>query len=178
MSQKTQAAGLFDQQDHRRCGDRTRCASSIRARWLATLSSLSPKPSRLCDRPVCSRPRDGQRRERCSPARSPPGSGSPCCSPISPKQWRKAAARRRPTRCAARAPTRAPTAMSTTICMVALQGVNALDLRLGDVVLVKAGEVIPGRRRDHRRRRLRQRNRRSPANPRQSSAKRAATARP
>ncbi len=35
-----------------------------------------------------------------SPFRSRCGCGSPCCSPTSPKPWRKAAARRRPTRCA------------------------------------------------------------------------------
>ena len=85
---------------------------------------------------------DGRRR---FPARSPPGSGSPCCSPISPRRWPKAAARRRPTRCGGRALTRPPGATSTSENLTGpVQGVNALDLRLGDVVLVEAGEIIPG----------------------------------
>ena len=37
---------------------------------------------------------------RCSPARWPSGSGSPCSSRTSPRRWRRAAARPRPPRCA------------------------------------------------------------------------------
>ena len=42
--------------------------------------------------------------------RSRSGSGSRCCSRISPKPWRKRAARRRPTACARPRPTRWPSA--------------------------------------------------------------------
>ena len=41
-----------------------------------------------------------------SSCRSRSGSGSPCCSPTSPKRWPRDAARRRPTRCARRGPRR------------------------------------------------------------------------
>ena len=44
------------------------------------------------------------RRERLRRARRRCGCGSPCCSPTSPRRWPKAAARRRPTRCARPAP--------------------------------------------------------------------------
>ena len=73
------------------------------------------------------------------------GCGSRCCSPISPKPSPKGAARRRPKRCAAPAPTRAPSAIVDRKNLGDVyEGVNALDLRVGDVVLVEAGEVIPG----------------------------------
>ena len=51
---------------------------------------------------ILAAPRLGDRAPRspASPSRSRSGCGSRCCSPISPKPWRKAAARRRPTRCA------------------------------------------------------------------------------
>ena len=49
--------------------------------WFATGSTAAPRIS-------------------ASPSRSCCGCGSRCCSPISPKPWPKAAARRRPTRCA------------------------------------------------------------------------------
>ena len=62
--------------------------------------------------PVRPRSRHGTTAPLCSPARSPPGCGSRCCSPISPKPSPKGAARRRPTRCAARAPTRWPSGSS------------------------------------------------------------------
>ena len=52
-------------------------------------------------------------RHRASHSRSCSGCGSPCCSRTSPKPWRKAAARRRPTRCAAAAPKRAPSSFPT-----------------------------------------------------------------
>src|SRR3984957_11208165 len=63
---------------------------------------------------------------RCSRARSPLGCGSQCCSPILPRLSPKGAARRKPT------------------LGGVVEGVNALDLRLGDVVLVEANEIIPG----------------------------------
>ena len=44
--------------------------------------------------------------QRCLSGRSRSGSGSPCCSPTSPRRWPKGAARRRPTRCAKPRPTR------------------------------------------------------------------------
>ena len=49
-----------------------------------------------------------------SSCRSPSGSGSPCCSPISPRRWPKAAARRRPTRCGGRRPRPSPTRSAPT----------------------------------------------------------------
>ena len=54
------------------------------------------------------RPRPGDRRRdtSASSSRSSCGSGSPCCSRTSPRRSPKAAARRRPTRCAGRAPRR------------------------------------------------------------------------
>ena len=91
------------------------------------------------------RSRDRTTARRCSPARSRSGSGSRCCSPISPRPSPKGAARRRPTPCAARAATLAPSATSIPKTSSGLvEGVNALDLRVGDIVLVEAGEIIPG----------------------------------
>ncbi len=46
--------------------------------------------------------------------------------------------------CAAPAPKRAPSGSSTPSSATAIEGVTALDLRPGDVVLVEAGDVIPG----------------------------------
>ena len=46
-----------------------------------------------------------------SPSRSRSGCGSRCCSPISPKPWRRAAARPRPTRCARPRPKPPPGAL-------------------------------------------------------------------
>ena len=95
---------------------------------------------------------------RPSPARSPPGCGSRCCSRISPRRSRRAAARRRPTLCAGRAATRAPSGYLDPANLGGLvEGVNALDLRVGDVVLVEAERDHSRRRRDHRGRRLGQR---------------------
>ena len=98
-----------------------------------------------------------------SSCRSPSGSGSRCCSPTSPRRWPKGAARRRPTRCARPRPRRSPTAIAPD---GTLETVPAPALRKGDVVLVDGRRVHPGRRRDHRRRRLGRRSRRSPASPR------------
>ncbi len=76
-------------------------------------------------------------------AASPPGCGSPCCLPTLPRRWPKGAARPRPTRCAPRAemsrqeagePRTAPTSSPT----------SAAALRKDDVVLVEAGDLVPG----------------------------------
>ena len=77
----------------------------------------------------------------CSPGWSPPGSGSRCCSPTSPRRWPRAAARRRPTtlrktpRRDDRAPPPAATARSRRC--------RAPSSPVGDEVVVSAGEVIP-----------------------------------
>ena len=69
------------------------------------------------------------------------GSGSPCSSPTSPRRWPRAAARRRPTRCAGRKTETLANArgrrQSSSRCA-------AIELRRGDVVVVAAGEIIPG----------------------------------
>ena len=73
------------------------------------------------------------------------GCGSRCCSRTSPRRWPRAAARRRPTACARRArdvhrascsPSRGATR--------ARRAMPSSQLRAGDIVLVEAGEVIPG----------------------------------
>ena len=68
------------------------------------------------------------------------GSGSRCCSPTSPRRWPRGAARRRRPRCArcARRPRRA--GWSTA----ARSRSPASTLRKGDMVVVEAGELIPG----------------------------------
>ena len=68
------------------------------------------------------------------------GCGSPCCSPTSPRRWPRAAARHRRRRSADagrddRATPARPTGPSRTC--------RALELELGDEVVVTAGEVIP-----------------------------------
>ena len=90
------------------------------------------------------------RRSR-SICRSRCGCGSPCCSRTSPRPWRKAAARRRPTRCARRAPKPWPIACHDD---GGIEQVPSSKLRAGDMVLVSAGRIHPVRRRDHRRRRI------------------------
>ena len=99
------------------------------------------------------RPRRGGRAAgpRLRAARSRSGSGSPCCSPTSPRRWPRGAARRRPTRCAA---ARTETVGNAAAPDGTVETVPAPSLRKGDVVLVTAGEFIPGRRRDHRGRRV------------------------
>ena len=91
------------------------------------------------------------RRDRPSSAGSASGSGSPCCSPTSPRPWPRAAARPRPTRCAGRkhrdaAPTSRSTARSSRCA--------ATELRKGDVVVVVGRRDHPRRRRRHRGHRL------------------------
>jgi hypothetical protein len=81
------------------------------------------------------------RPDLASSRKSPSGSGSPCCSPISPKPSPKAAARRRPRRCAARASKPAPTPARND-GQTEDRGRHR-SLRKGDVVLVRAGEIIP-----------------------------------
>ena len=56
-------------------------------------------------RPARARDRAGRGARRASSWPSRSGSGSRCCSPTSPRRWPRAAARRRPTRCARRAGT-------------------------------------------------------------------------
>ena len=68
------------------------------------------------------------------------GSGPPCCSPTWRKRWPRAAARPRPTRCARRAPRPWRTASAPS---GQIETVPAASLRLGDIVIVKAGEFIP-----------------------------------
>ena len=76
-----------------------------------------------------------------SSGRSRSGSGSPCCSPTSPRRWRRGAARRRPTRCAR------PRPRAWRARLVERQRKRAWpapQLRKGDLVVCEAGEVIPG----------------------------------
>ena len=88
-------------------------------------------------------PRYLHRRRRASGSnfRSRSGSGSRCCSPISPKGWRRRAERRRrkspqdQDRCLGEA-ARHPAARSSRYRRSAL--------RAGDVVLCDAGDLIPG----------------------------------
>ena len=79
------------------------------------------------------------RRCAASSLNSRSGCGSPCSSPISPKLWRKVAARRRPPACdeRARKPWRAgcKTGVKTSV--------PAPILQKGDLVVCEAGDVIP-----------------------------------
>ena len=76
-----------------------------------------------------------------SPARSRSGCGSRCCSPTSPRPWPRGAARPRPTRCAGPGGTPPPGGCAAD---GATEVVPASALRAGDLVVVEAGEVIPG----------------------------------
>ena len=70
---------------------------------------------RADDDPVLPRPRlVHDERERVRRPRRRCSCGSPCCSPTSPRRWPKAAARRRPRRCARRVPRRWPGAADPT----------------------------------------------------------------
>ena len=69
------------------------------------------------------------------------GCGSPCCLPTSPKPWPKPAAKRRPTICARRRPTRWPRSFLPN---GKFEMVAASQLRAGDIVFVEAGYLIPG----------------------------------
>ena len=112
-------------------------ASSTRATWSATRScswSRSARSSR-----TLTRGSSASRGQRPAGSRSPSrsGCGSPSSSATSPRRSPRAAARRRPTRCArcARRPSRG--------CATAPPE-PAAELRRGDVVVVEAGELIPG----------------------------------
>ncbi len=116
--------------------------------------------------------RDLRHRSRgssASPSRSISGCGSPCCSPISPRRWRKAAARRRRPPCGGRAPRRMakrllPGSGGTTIRPVRVAAHR--DLQAGRYRAGRGGRPHPERRRGDRRHRLGRRSRPSPASPR------------
>ena len=108
-------------------------------------------------------------------SRSSSGCGSPCCSPTSPKRWRKAAARRRRRRCARRRPRPWPSCLPRSARRLT-RWLPAPSAEAGRYRAGRSRRPDPQRRRRDRRRRLGQRSRRSPANPRRSSAKAAATA--
>ena len=106
------------------------------------------------------RPATARRRRRLHPGASRSGSGSRCSSRTSPRRWPRAAARRRPTRCARRARTSSRKRLAEPGAR--RRGRDRSSRRScapGDVVLVEAGELDPGRRRDHRGRRLGRRER-------------------
>ena len=86
-----------------------------------------------------------------STCRSRSGCGSRCCSRTSPKRWRKAAARRRPTLCAKRAPKPWPIACCPTAQTETGAELQAARWRHGRR---GSGRVHSRRRRDRRRRRL------------------------
>ena len=122
-----------------RCGRTRSCSSSRSARSFTTVLAIA-NPSRL----------------RLADRRS--GSGSPCCSPTWPRPSPRAAARRRPTRCAGPRPTRSPAGWSTaTTSTGAEEPVPAPQLRQGDRVVCEAGRRHPRRRRRHRGHRQRRR---------------------
>ena len=70
------------------------------------------------------------------------GCGSRCCSPTSPRRSPKAAARRRPIRCGASAP-RPGQAADRPRPARTTSSSPAPSLKVGDVVLVEAGDIIP-----------------------------------
>ena len=107
---------------------------------------------------------DGRRRASASPSRSSCGCGSRCCSPISPKPSPKAAARRRPK--SLRKTRTESQAKLLTGSDKSYRLVSGTSLKVGDVVLVEAGDIIPVRRRGDRGRRLGRTKPRSPASPR------------
>ena len=89
------------------------------------------------------RPRRRRGAHSASPSRSACGCGSPWCSPTSPRRWPRAAARRRRRRCARCAPRRWPSASPTPTRRTA-QRFRRRELKRGDMVLVEAGDLIPG----------------------------------
>ena len=89
-----------------------------------------------------------------SSARSPPGSGSPSTSPTSPRPWPKAGARRAPTRCARPRRETPAKRLASRDGADDFELVSSRSLTVGDVVLVEAGDIDPGRRRGHRGRRV------------------------
>ena len=154
MSTKAKAQGLFDPADHRRR------RPSMRLRKLDP-RELAQEPGDLRhrgglgrrDRLLHPRSASRTRTRRCSRARSRSGSGSRCCSPISPKRWRRGAARRRRRRLRkSRSDTRAkryvdpknlggelPEASTRSICASA----TSCWSRPGDII-PGDGEIIEG----------------------------------
>ena len=90
---------------------------------------------------LVARHRHRRRRPRVRRADLRSGCGSRCCSPTSPRRWRKRAARRRPTRCARRRQRSLARRSATTG-----RSSRCLDRSFapGDIVLCEAGDVIPG----------------------------------
>ena len=80
-------------------------------------------------------------RASASICRSRSGCGSPCCLPTLPRPWPKAAARRRPTRCAK---PRARPSPDATRDDGSFEEVASGLLRAGDVIYVEAGHYIAG----------------------------------
>ena len=68
------------------------------------------------------------------------GCGSPWSSPTSPRRWPRRAARPRPTRCARPRRRRRPGALRNG----REETCSSSDLRKGDIVIVREGEIIPG----------------------------------
>ena len=148
-------------QDHDRSGIRR---SSARAVWDALAQAA---PAHDGEEPGHVRRRGRQRaddgparRSTPSPAgpasasssRSRSGSGSPCCSPTSPKRWRRGAARRRRTRCARRGPR--PSANRLRPGRAGPRRCPRREPAQGRRGDGEGRRVHPGRRRDHRRRRV------------------------
>ena len=95
------------------------------------------------DVPVLPRPRPSSTATRtCSPASSRCSCGSPCCSRTSPRRWPRAAARRRPTRCARRGRRRSRTCGSAD----GIDRGRARARRSTSATCASstAGEIIPG----------------------------------
>ena len=89
-------------------------------------------------------PRLGERRRAssASPSRSSFGCGSRCCSPISPKPWPRAAARRKRRACVR--PARRPRPSSSSMRRRgSIVPTPAGELGPGQIVLVEAGDLIP-----------------------------------
>ena len=145
MSTKAKAQGLFDPAIIRSGGAR-RAAQARSARAGAQPGDFRHRGGLGSSSPASSSATSSRRRlRRCSPARSRSGCGSRCCSPISPRRWRRDAARRRPRALRrSRSDTRAKRYVDPKNLRGAYEAVNALDLRVGDVVLVEAGDIIPG----------------------------------
>ena len=131
----------------RRSSTRRSCGARPRQRAEARPAAHGAQPGdvrrrdrqRARDRPL----RQGlptRRTGACSPGSSRPGSGSRCCSRTSRRRSPRGAARPRPTSCARRAPT---TIAHRRLPDGSLEDVAELALRVGDEVVVSAGEVIP-----------------------------------
>ena len=113
----------------------------------SVLTTLAPRPATSSPAAAIS----------ASSCRSRSGSGSPCSSPTSPRRWPRAAARRRPTRCGRRRPR--PSANRERAGRHVRDACRRPRCARATSSGSTAGEVIPGRRRDHRGRRLGRRER-------------------